>query len=75
MSIQNDLKVFKIVLKVLTFLEMTRLKFSMVSWFSIILCGIKRKPGNGRNQQKIRTKPLLTVIIARQLLQKNEFVI
>ena len=78
MNIQNDLKIFQIASKVLTPLKIKRLKFSVVSWFSIILYGIKRRPGNAGNQQKafeMRKKPLLTVIITRQQLKKNKFVI
>ena len=49
---ENNLKVFQIASKVLTPLKIKRLKFSVVSWFSIILYGVKRKPGNARNEQK-----------------------
>ena len=79
MNIQNDLKIFQIASKVLTHLKIKRLKFSVVSWFSIMAYiffryGIKRRPGNAGNQQKafeIRKKPLLTVIITRQQLKKR----
>ena len=80
MNIQNDLKIFQIASKVLTHLKIKRLKFSVVSWFSIMAYiffryGIKRRPGNAGNQQKafeIRKKPLLTVIITRQQLKKEQ---
>ena len=52
MNKQNDLKVFQIASKVLTPLKIKSLEFSVVSWFSIILYGVKQKPGNVGNQQK-----------------------
>ena len=51
----------------------------MISWFSIILYGVKRKRGNVGNEQKAfqirKKKTVLAVIITRQLPKKNEVVI
>ena len=43
---------FQITLKVLPPLKTNRLNFSVVSMFSNMLYGEKRKPGNAGNQQK-----------------------
>ena len=52
MNIQNNLKLLQIIPKVLTPLKINRLKFSVVSGFSNLLYGKKRKPQNAGNQQK-----------------------
>ena len=75
MNIQNDLKVFQLASKVLTPLKM---KTKIFRGFLVFDYPLWRKT-KARKRQKSnflnKKKALLTVIITRQLLKKNEFVI
>ena len=77
MNIQNDLKVFQIASKVLTPLK---IKTKIFCGFLVFDYPLWRKTKTRKRQKSTESllnkkKTLLTVIISRQLLKKNEFVI
>ena len=77
MNKQNDLKVFQIASKVLTTLKINTKVFRGFLVFDYALWRKTKTQKRGKWTESLlnKKKTLLTVVITRQLLKKNEFVI